>query len=305
MKGYYEIAGLSKQAYHKQAKKLSEKRDRTSHYLGLMERARQLHPVIGLAKIYYLFRPEGIGRQAFEQLGKLMGYALESRPLISFKGRRTIPYENLLSNKEFNAVNQVWVTDITYYKIADQYYYISMIMDLYIRKIISYGASSSLEAHHSHALLKKAIKSRRPQPNTLIHHSDKGSQYTSTLYINLLKKHDIGISMCSSVYENTNMERLNGIIKNDYLVHWNPRSLKQLNEYLTRAVNNYNNCPHGQLKMMSPNEYEQNLKNVPLSQRTKLKVFTFKRNKNFENPDQLQIPFNDLFFNQKGQPNLG
>jgi len=222
MKPYYEIAGISKQAYHKEVKKLSHQRDRTAYYLGLMDQARIMHPVIGLAKIYYLFEPEGIGRQSFEELGRLMGYSLAIKPKTTWKGKRVIPYQNLLSDKRFTANNQIWVTDITYYKIGDQYYYISMIMDLYVRKIIAYGVAETLHASHSLKLLRRAIKDRKPESNKLIHHSDKGTQYTCSDYINCLDKHKILISMCNSVYENTSMERLNGIIKNDYLIHWNP-----------------------------------------------------------------------------------
>ena len=97
------------------------------------------------------------------------------------------------------------------------------------------------------------------------------------------------------------MERLNGIIKNDYLIHWAPRSFAHLKTLLNRAVNNYNNCPHGKLDMLSPIQYEEYLKNVPLSQRTKMKIFTINRSKNFINPDQLELFKSNLFFNQKGQ----
>ena len=110
--------------------------------------------------------------------------------------------------------------------------------------------------------------------------------------------------MCNSVFENTIMERLNGIIKNDYLVHWAPKSFSHLKRLLARAVNNYNNCPHGQLQKMSPNQFEQHLKNVPLSQRTSLKIFTVKKPKVTVDPCQLQLFNSDLFVNQKGQPNL-
>ena len=99
------------------------------------------------------------------------------------------------------------------------------------------------------------------------------------------------------------MERLNGIIKNEYLIHWNPTTFKQLKNQLKRAVQNYNNCPHGQLKMMTPNEFEIHLENVPLNQRTSLKVFTFKKEKNNTDPNQLKLFKNQAFVNQKRQLN--
>lgn len=302
---FYKIAGVSKQAHQQYMSRLSNKEDKTAYYIGLMEQARVMHPVIGLAKIYALYEPQGIGRVAFEQLGKMAGYALDARPIVSWKGSRIIPYENLLSGKWFTAVNQVWVTDITYYKIADTYYYISMIMDLYSRKIIAYTVADSLHAKHSLKVLNAAVKARQLLiDHGLIHHSDKGIQYTCNDYIKCLKKHQIHISMCKSVYENTHMERLNGIIKNDYLVHWAPKSFRRLAQLLKKAANNYNDCPHGQLNMMSPNQYEEYLKNVPLSQRTKMKTFTFKQPKNLVDTNQLELFNSSLFFNQKGQQDL-
>ena len=210
MNPFYKIASVSKQAHQQFMAKLANKEDKTSYYIGLMEQARSMHPVIGMAKIYALYEPQGIGRVAFEQLGKMVGYALESRPIMTWKGTRVIPYQNLLSDKLFNGVNQLWVTDITYYKIGDTYYYISMIMDLYSRKIIAFTVATSLHAKHSLKVLRMAIKTRNlPLNHQLIHHSDKGVQYTCNDYIKLLKKHQIAISMCNSVFENTNMERLN------------------------------------------------------------------------------------------------
>ncbi|MEM6263365.1 MAG: DDE-type integrase/transposase/recombinase [Bacteroidota bacterium] len=289
MKPLYEIAGVSKQAHQQYMVRQASQVDRTSYYLGLIEEARQLHPVIGLAKIWYLYRPEGIGRESFERLGQAAGYAIERKPVTTFKGssRR---YPNLLKGESFNAANQVWVTDITYYRVGDTYYYISMIMDLYLRKIVACQLSDSLHAHHSIKLLRRAIQAADlPSDHQLIHHSDKGSQYTSLAYTKLLSKKQIGISMCRSVYENTHMERLNGIIKNAYLIHWAPTSFSALNKQLKRAVTNYHNCPHGKLGMQTPNAFEQSLKNVPLNQRTPLKVFTFNQPKNDVDPSQLSL----------------
>ena len=304
MKAYYNIAGISKQAHQQYMAKLSDQQDRTGYYIGLIEQARNMHPVIGLAKIYYLYQPQGIGRIAFEELGKMAGYALETKPRLTWNGARVIPYKNLLSDKRFTDANQLWVTDITYYKIGDTYYYISMIMDLYCRKIIAYKLADTLQAKHSIAVLKAALKARQlSKQHRLIHHSDKGVQYTCRAYTQLLKKHQISISMCNSVFENTSMERLNGIIKNDYLIHWNPKSFSQLKRHLAKAVNNYNDCPHGELSMISPNQFELELKNVPLSQRTSIKVFTLKKSKALVDPAQLQLFNLESFVNQKGQPN--
>ena len=289
MKDLYSIAQISKQAFHQQMARESLKEDRSWLYIQMIQQARELHPVIGLEKIYYLFKPEEIGRDSFIHIGTLAGYALEKPPKTTFRGIDPVPYKNLLVGKYFSGVNQVWATDITYYKLHTEYYYISMIMDLYSRRILAHGLARTLHAHHSMVLLKEALKRRKlGKAHQLIHHSDRGIQYRAQAYLKLLTKHQIGISMCSSVFENTSMERLNGIIKNDYIRHWNPNSFSQLKKLLDRAVNNYNNCPHGELEMNSPLDFEKKLQQIPLNQRTKLSVYTFKKNK-YENPDQLVL----------------
>lgn len=291
----YQIAGLTKQAHQQYMARLATKEDRTELYLQLVEQARVLHPSIGLLKVYYLFQPQGIGRDAFIDLATLAGYSLERPHPASWKGERVIPFHNLLSGKIFDDINQVWATDITYYRIKERYYYISMIMDLYSRKILAACAADSLQGFHSLKLLKKAIKEAQlSKGHALIHHSDKGSQYTALAYTQLLKNKEIGISMCNSVFENTSMERLNGIIKNDYLKHWKPKSFPHLKTLLKRAVNNYNNCPHGKLQWKSPIQFESNLPNISLNQRSKLKVYTSKRSPN-NDPNQLILFDQNLF----------
>ncbi len=289
MSSLYSISGVSKQAHHQYMSRDQLKQDRTALYIQLVEQARMLHPVIGLAKVYYLFKPEGIGRDSFVNLATWAGYALDKAPLVSWKGEKVIPYQNLLSGKFFRDINQVWVTDITYYKIGADYYYISMIMDLYSRRILSCLVADSLHAIHSIKVLRLALKERKlAKEHHLIHHSDKGSQYTSIDYIKLLKKNHIGISMCNSVFENTAMERLNGIIKNDYLIHWSPKSFSHLKRLLKRAVDNYNHCPHGSLAMLSPIQFEMNLIEIPLRLRQKMEVYTIKKSKYYD-PDQLVL----------------
>jgi len=289
MKTLYSIAGLTKQAHQQYMVRTQSKQDRTALYIELVEQARMMHPVIGLEKVYYLYKPEGIGRDSFINIATLAGYALDKPLSASSKGQRVIPYQNLLTGKDFTGINQVWATDITYYLIGSIYYYISMIMDLYSRKIIACAVADSLHAVHSIKLLKQALKQRAlPRDHGLIHHSDKGSQYTSLTYTQLLKKNGVGISMCNSVYENTAMERLNGIIKNSYLTHWDPKSFSHLKSLLKKAVNNYNHCPHGSLAMLSPLKFEQQLPNVALNQRMKMKVYTLKKSKPID-PNQLVL----------------
>ena len=266
--------------------------------------------VYGYRKIYddLIDMGEIVSENRVARLARLAGIQAQigykKKPGV-YGGKPSIVVDNTLDRQfSVDTPDRAWVTDITYYKIGDTYYYISMIMDLYSRKIIAFTVAESLHAKHSMKVLRVALKARQlPEEHQLIHHSDKGVQYTCNDYTKLLTKHQIAISMCNSVFENTNMERLNGIIKNDYLIHWAPKSFSHLKRLLTRAVTNYNNCPHGELDMMSPNQYEEYLSNVPLSQRTLQKVFTIKKSKNLVDPCQLELFNSKLFVNQKGQPN--
>lgn len=293
MNALYKLAGLTKSAHRKYVRKQSSVRDRTSQYLRMIDAVREMHPRMGLAKIYKLVKPEGIGRDAFIELASLYGYVLEPKgPRTTFKGPKGRLHPNLLVGRTLNDFNQVWVTDITYFLLKGRYYYISLIMDLYSRKILAWKLADSLHAKHSLATLRMAIRNRKiANVNQLIHHSDKGTQYTSNAYNELLEKRNIQASMCVSVFENTHMERVNGTIKNDYLYPWKPKSLTALKRLLKQACTNYNNAPHGSLDFLSPVQWEHELKNIAITERKEQEIYTVKRPAKVNNPNQLELTF--------------
>ena len=110
----------------------------------------------------------------------------------------------------------------------------------------------------------------------LMHHSDKGSQYCSNEYIRLLSKAKITISMGSKGYENPYAERLNGIIKNDYLRHYNIFSINDLERGLKKAIRLYNHQkPQKELGYLTPIEYENILTQTPMESRAVMKLYNF------------------------------
>lgn len=284
---------ISKQSNHQYLARKANQHHRNRYYIGLMEEARSLHPVIGLVKIYHLYQPDGIGRDAFVALGTRAGYSLDLYTTSSYRKKGSSPFPNLLVGKCFTAVNQLWSSDITYFAIAGTFYYLTFILDVYSRKIVGHQVAENLQARQNIRALKMAIRNRNiTTKNDLIHHSDRGSQYTCDAYLSILNKYNIQISMCNSVFENTHMERVNGIIKNNYLIHWQPKNLNDLKRLTNKAVNNYNNCPHSSLNQLSPNDFEQLLPSIPMSQRTELKVYTIRKQKvNTMDPNQLELIF--------------
>lgn len=293
MKQLLAWLGISKQSNHQYLQDKAARMKRTYYYIGLIVQARELHPVIGLSKIYALFAPQGIGRDAFVALGMKAGFGLEPYIKTTFSTPSSAPYANLLVSKTFNDINQLWTTDITYFAIGDTFFYLIFILDVYSRKIVGFCVADSLHAKYNIQALTMAIKQRKIVKNTgLIHHSDRGSQYSANAYTAILDRYQIAISMCNSVFENTHIERVNGIIKNNYLKHWQPRNLDHLKVLTKTAVNNYNNCPHSSLGKISPNAFELLLPSIPMEQRTKMSIYTTRKRKvDTLDPNQLELCF--------------
>ena len=150
-------------------------------------------------------------------------------------------------------------------------------MDVYSRAVIGYSIADNMRAEHNLNALKMAVKNRKigNYDNTLIHHSDRGTQYASDAYTQALTDHGIQISMCKEVYENTHIERLNGTIKNQYLNRWNIQNLKELKDKLTATINSYNHTrPHRSLNKLSPFQYEKELENIPIAKHMNMTIYT-------------------------------
>lgn len=170
-------------------------------------------------------------------------------------------YPNLIKDLEPLGTNHIWVSDITYWKAKGGHYYISFITDAYSRKIVGYHVADTMEAVESVAALKMAIKILKPGMNGLIHHSDRGSQYCSSVYVKTLKKSNIKISMTENgnPLENAIAERVNGIIKGEYLFNYEIKSLSKAKEILKSVVKLYNEeRPHLSLSNSVPSQVHDN-----------------------------------------------
>jgi len=263
-------------------------------YVRMMEQAREIHPGMGLRTMYEMLHPESIGRDAFIALGLQEGFRLktiekQTRTTYSVKSNR---YGNLLGEMEFTDINQLWSSDITYLFCIDQFFYIVFIMDVYSRRIIGHSIADNLRAENNLAALEMALRTRGIEnyEHQLIHHSDKGTQYVSDSYTEMLEKHGIRISMCNEVYENTHIERVNDTIKNQYLKRMEITNWKELKAKLDEAIKAYNETrPHQSLKMMPPVVYENYLRTIKKENRNKMKIYTVKTNKNEALNTQLNL----------------
>jgi putative transposase len=275
----YEIAGFSRQGHHKymisREKEEAEERLTMSSILEI----RAIHHQMGLKKIYKLISPDWIGRDRFISIG--VGHGLGIKQHKSFH-RTTFScksawFTNLTAGLVINGINQVWVSDITYYRIGDKFYYLTFIEDVYSRRILGWTASTNLRAEANCRALNIALSERKGDDlKGLIHHSDRGTQYVSDIYLKILSSNNIAVSMCDNVYENTHIERANGIFKNEYLINMDIVTFEELQKQLDRAVKLYNTeRPHWSIGAISPCEYERKLKSIPLNDRDILKLYSF------------------------------
>jgi transposase InsO family protein len=154
---------------------------------------------------------------------------------------RFYKYKNIIKDLEIKQPNQVWVSDITYIRTINGFCYLALITDMYSRKIVGYDLSDSLELAGCVRALQKALKqSGKCTPQ--VHHSDRGIQYCSNLYTNILKNKNIKISMTEDnhCYENALAERVNGILKDEFYLDQTFDSLKHAKRAAKNAINLYN-----------------------------------------------------------------
>jgi len=288
----YLLCGISKQAHHKAVQLENVLRQKEIYYIGFMEEIRVMHPGMGLRKMYEQFQPQGIGRDAFIALGLSEGFRLRvisnpTRTTYSVKNNR---YKNLLVSQRFTAVNQVWSSDITYFSYQGVFYYIVLLMDVYSRRIIGHNIADNFRAENNLKALQMALTLRGVEDykHTLIHHTDRGAQYISNDYTATLDDWNIRISMCNDVLENAHIERVNGIIKNDYLARWNIPSARALPRFLDKAILNYNHRAHNSLGKKTPIQFETYVKELSVTDRPVLEIFTISNRKS-DNPSQFTL----------------
>ena len=159
------------------------------------------------------------------------------------------------------APNQLWVSDITYWKIkGNKHLYLTFITDAYYHKILRYQAAETLEAIESVQALQMALSAfgrAESHLKNLIHHSDRGVQYCSREYVKILQDYKIQISMTEKgdPLENAIAERINGIIKEEYVENYNVKNLCQAKESIAKAVELYNtDRPHMSIGNLTPNK---------------------------------------------------
>lgn len=261
MNRLYSVLGTSRQAFHNMVNRSLRQQDEYAQLSFIMDEFRKDHPGMSLRDAYLVLQPRCMGRDKFEVYFKDMGYGVRKQRNFTrtTDSSGVIRFPNLLESLSLTRVNQVWVSDITYYQLESSVYYLTFIMDLYSRRILGYQASTSLHTENTTIpALERAFDQRKTcKIPGLIIHSDGGGQYYSKAFRKLTQAAGMKNSMGKSVYENPHAERVNGIIKNNYLKHYDPKSFNDLRRKLEKAVRMYNEQkPHKALSKLSPCQFE-------------------------------------------------
>src|SRR4051812_40187137 len=272
------LLGKTRQGYYDHYWRHSDDQLQEGLILELVYRVRQRLPKIGARKLLLLLQDDfaahhiSIGRDSFLQL-------LRNHELLVKRTRRYVRTTD--SNHPFKkwadlikgqlaptAIEQLWVSDITYLRTEHGFIYLSLITDAYSHKIVGYHLSQHLKAQGCLLALNKAIASLKgtEQQRKLIHHSDRGVQYCCDAYVQVLQHQHIDISMTQSgsPYDNAMAERVNGILKTELNLDSTFSSYSAAVPVVHGAVDAYNRLrPHMSCGNLTPEQVHRQQQPAP------------------------------------------
>jgi hypothetical protein len=278
MKAICQLVAISKQAVDQYHQKALVKQREAQEFIEKADAIRNHHPMMGCRKMALKTKRQGWGRDKVEQLLLGSGYKIIYPPnyIKTTRPQYDLIFPNLIEGIRLNGINQVVQTDISYIWINGCFYYLVFIIDVYSRRIVSYHAGENMEASANIRALKMMMRTRKEQClKGMIHHSDRGSQYTSKIYLTMLGENKIKISMCKHAWENAYTERINRTIKEEYLAHWKIETYDQLKKAVAKAVRRYNEeRPHWNLPMqLSPVQFENYVNKLAKSRRPEMQLY--------------------------------
>lgn len=253
-----DVFGISRQAYYKQVDRVKQKQAYSKDVISKVLSIRTSMPRLGTRKLYHLLKPSlNIGRDKLFRILRANNMLIKparSYTKTTMSKHWLYKHPNLLKDITVSRPEEVFVSDITYIKSKQKTHYLSLITDAYSRKIVGHHLSNDLGAVGVSKALSMAVKNRM-YDKSLIHHSDRGLQYCSELYQEILAKNGITPSMTDGYdcYQNALAERINGILKQEFLfTKCNNR--QELSALIKQSIDIYNNSrPHLALDMKTPN----------------------------------------------------
>jgi len=280
------LIGINRQVYYRLNWSKAKGQNTATKVISIVNKGRIRMPRLGSRKLYLKhyqsFRDIGVGRDKLFKILKanqLLIKPLKSYRITTDSHHRFRKHKNLVSSLIINRPEQVWVSDITYIGSRGNHRYLALVTDAYSKKIVGYDISNSLSANGSIRALSMAIKARKYKNDSLIHHSDRGVQYCCNEYQKLLTRNKIKCSMTEAYdpYENAVAERINRVLKEEFLLEQYDVNLKTMKKIIKETVSVYNNeRPHMSCHMRTPQQ---------MHQQRIIKMKTYKKENSYqENP---------------------
>lgn len=264
------LFGISRQAYYQYNKYVTIYYLEQEIVLKEVIQIRSKHKCMGGRKLYTLLYSFMInhqikmGRDAFFNLlsaNKLLIKKRKTRIFTTQSSHWLRKYKNKIKNFTPTEANQLYVSDITYWKIGSGHVYVSLITDAFSHKVVGYNLAQTLEAVESIKALEMSLSNLKTKDYKLIHHSDRGVQYCCGEYVKLLQDNNIEISMTENgdPLENAIAERINGILKGEYLECYDIETFEEAKKLLHAVINLYNDeRPHMSIGNLTPNYVHDN-----------------------------------------------
>jgi putative transposase len=262
-----ELFGVCRQSFYDASARKEKISMENAIVIELVGELRQKIPMIGTRKLLFLLEPQlqehgiKLGRDLLFDLLRASGLLIRRRKRMvkttdSYHWFKR--YQNLTVGLILTGPEQLWVSDITYIRMQSGFSYLSLITDAYSRKIVGFELYPTLEAEGPLNALSNAVASRKSLASyALIHHSDRGIQYCSSMYIEMLSENNISPSMTQSgsPYENALAERMNGILKHEFHAGRLYQNFKEAKKSISRIISIYNDIrPHSSLDFLTPNQ---------------------------------------------------
>jgi putative transposase len=264
------VFSVSKQAYYAQLKTNTKECLKEKVVVDLVVKERAIWKKGSGRNLHKCLEKEfekhqlSIGRDKFFTIMRNNGLLIKHR---NNKARTTQSYHFFNKYKNFvpynyicTRANEVWVSDITYIWLQKErhFCYLSMITDMYSRKIVGYCVHENLSVEGCVIALKMALKQRVNKVEKLIHHSDRGVQYCCDAYVKLLQKNEVQISMTQTgdPKENAIAERVNKTIKGEFTTEQqiNYKDVEIAKSEVKNIIDYYNKKrPHRSVEMLTPN----------------------------------------------------
>lgn len=262
MKQMLDWQDISRQGAHQGIARLHKVQRDLLDTVELASEVRSEHPHMGCRDVYYAVRGQmPRGRDWTEQVLLDCGFRVKTPPRPFTVAGANICY-NLIEGMTISGPNQVWQTDITYVWCDRRWYYVSFVIDVYTRQILSSHCSRDLSAASQVCCLTKALANQKDEDlSELIIHTDRGVQYTSEEYKNYLDCWEAKHSMAHYAWQNAYCERVNRTIKGNYLKYYTTNTYNSLCKGVAKAVRLYNSGkPHrGLPSRLSPDQFVKEL----------------------------------------------